>query len=385
MLGTGLAMVRTRFTLVLLLLVGIVTLLFGVWPLNFFAENQVRWLADQDGIQFYKQGLSSRRATGGVIYSDSPLDIRTETHSFEPTTIEISFEAHGGKPGGLAHVVSFYDGYRRSLLVIGQRKSHLVIRSRVNRNEARDTCREIGLEHEMSPNEKKLITIASGVERTDIYVNGELARSYDVQMLIGVEHFRGHLNLGNSSIGHNAWTGNLYGLALYDELLTSEQIRQHYMLWANNPEDIPAAVEFKPMILYSFDERAGASVRNRVGNANHLSIPPAFKPLKSSISIRFWRDMAWDRGLIVDILVNVLGFIPLGYSLIMLFGASKHLSRSRATFLAVLAAASFSLIIEISQTALPTRTSSLLDLLCNTLGAVLGIMAFRIIENKRSL
>ena len=59
------------------------------------------------------------------------------------------------------------------------------------------------------------------------------------------------------------------------------------------------------------------------------------------------------------------------------------MSPSQTTFLTVLAGATLSLIIEISQMGLPTRTPSSLDLLCNTLGVALGIMVFRIILGKR--
>ena len=62
-------MISHKLSLPLLVLVGIVTLLFGLWPLDFFPENQVRWLAAEDGVQFYREGISNRRATGGVIYS----------------------------------------------------------------------------------------------------------------------------------------------------------------------------------------------------------------------------------------------------------------------------------------------------------------------------
>ena len=376
-------MASPKLTLCLLTLISIATLLFGLWPLNFFSENQVRWLAQQDGIQFYKQGLSTRRASGGVIYSDSPLEVRAKADTFEPTTIEIYVESHEARGGGLAHIVSFHDGYPRSPLVIGQWKSDLVIRSRDNQNDARDTYHEIGLKHGLRTNEKKLITIVSGPNRTEIYVNGELARSYNNRSLIGVEHFCGYLNLGNSSIGHNAWAGNLYGLALYDKLLTSEQIQQHHTSWANNPVDLSTTVKPKPLILYTFAERTGASVYNQVGNTNHLTIPSAFKALKSCMLIRFWRDTTWDKWILADILVNVLGFIPFAYCLLMFLVGNRYMSPNQATFLTLLAGATFSLIIEISQIGLPTRTPSSLDVLCNTLGTALGIMVFRITLKER--
>ena len=374
-------MISRKLSLPLLILVTVVTLLFGLWPLNFFSENQIRWLIAQDGVQFYKQGISTRRATGGVIYSDAPLDVRTGSHRFEPSTIEVYVESHAEGDRGLAHIASFDDGYPRSPLVIGQWKSYLIIRSRDNQNDARDTYREIDLKHGLSTNQKKLITIASGPERTEIYVNGELAQSYDIRSLIGVGHFCGYLNLGNSSIGHNAWVGNLYGLALYDKLLTSEQIQQHFMLWADRPTDMSATIEPEPMILYTFAERTGATVRNQVENANHLTIPSVFRALKSAVEVRFWRGMAWDRWLSKDIVVNILGFVPFAFCLLVFLTGNRHMSRRRAAFLTVLAGATLSFIIEATQMGLPTRSPSSLDLLCNTAGAALGILVLRIVES----
>lgn len=376
-------MVSRRLSVLLLIVVSIVTLLFGLWPLNFFPENGVCWLAGQDGIQFYRQGLSTRRASGGVVYSHSPVDIRTRGHIFEPATIEIYVESHEERSGGLAHIVSFHDGYPRSSLVIGQWKADLIIRSRDNQNEARDTYREIDIEDGLSTNEKKLITIASGAERTEIYVNGELARSYDIRSLIGADHFCGYINVGNSSIGHNAWIGNLYGLALYDMLLTPEQIRQHYELWADRSVDKFAAIEPEPMILYTFAERTGALVHNQMGDTNHLTIPSTFKALRRATVVRFWRDMDWDKGALKDILVNILGFVPFALCMMIFLIGNRHLSPRRAAFLTILAGAVLSLIIETNQMGLPTRTPSSLDLLCNTAGAAVGIFVFRIIPSPR--
>lgn len=369
-------MVRRKFSLVLLILVTIVTLLFGLWPLDFFPENRVRWLAGQDGIQFYREGLSAQRASGGVIYTRLPIDIGSAPSVFESSTIELFAEADAEQGGGLAHVISFHDGYPRSPLVIGQWKSYLIIRSRDNGNAARDTYREIDLRDGLAVGRKKLITIASGPEQTDIYVDGELAKSYDVPALIGVEHFSGYLNLGNSSIGHNAWAGRIYGLALYDGLLTSEQIRRHYALWTAEPEAMSGVLP-GPLLSYTFAERTGASVHNRVSNANHLTIPSSFKPLNTAVVVRFWREAEWDWGAARDILVNIVGFTPFAGCLLMFLTRSSRMSFGKAAFVTLLSGAVLSLVIETAQTALPTRTPSSLDILCNTAGALLGILIFK--------
>ena len=178
--------------------------------------------------------------------------------------------------------------------------------------------------------------------------------------------------------------GNLYGLALYDKLLTSEQIRQHFMLWANRPAEKPATIEPEPMILYTFAERTGASARNQVENANHLTISPVFKALKSAVVVQFWREMAWEEWFVADVLVNIFGFVPFACCLLMFLTRDRHISPRQAAFLTVLFCAILSLIIEISQIGLPMRSPSSLDLLCNTAGAALGILVLRIVAHVKA-
>jgi glycopeptide antibiotics resistance protein len=74
----------------------------------------------------------------------------------------------------------------------------------------------------------------------------------------------------------------------------------------------------------------------------------------------------------LDIIVNVLGFVPFGFFFFL------HSQRSRPTqaainiLLVLLAGAAISLTIEVVQAWLPNRTSSVMDLLTNTTGALLG-------------
>jgi len=371
--------VSRKLSLVVLILVCIVTLWFGLRPLDFFPENRVRWLSGQDGIQFYKQGGPSHGGSGGIIYTNVPVQTGADSEAFEPVTIEVYLEPHGYSSGGLEHILSFHDGYPISPLVIGQWKNYLTIRSRDNNNPARDTYREIGLKEGLKPGEKKLITIASGTERTEIYVNGDLARSYDIRSLIGAEHIGGYLSIGNSAIGHNGWTGKLFGLATYDSLLTPEQISKHCRLWSDGIAHELIAVKAEPKILYTFSENEGDTVHNHAGDKNHLTIPPEFRALKRVAVIEFWETLDLDMGDAEDILVNIFGFVPFAFCVMMFLAGYRHISTGRAAFFTVLAGAVLSLVIEIGQLALPARTPSSLDFLCNTAGAVLAVAAFRVI------
>jgi VanZ family protein len=80
----------------------------------------------------------------------------------------------------------------------------------------------------------------------------------------------------------------------------------------------------------------------------------------------------FKRSDVLDSVVNILGFVPFGF----LFCAYIHdippHSAARAILGAVIVGALTSLGIELLQIFLPSRDSSLLDLLNNTLGMTLG-------------
>src|SRR5690606_34072847 len=73
-----------------------------------------------------------------------------------------------------------------------------------------------------------------------------------------------------------------------------------------------------------------------------------------------------------DLVVNVAGYVPLGFVLVP--ALPKHLKRSTAILLATLLGAILSFTVETTQTFLPARISSNVDLGCNTLGAFLGAL-----------
>jgi glycopeptide antibiotics resistance protein len=79
---------------------------------------------------------------------------------------------------------------------------------------------------------------------------------------------------------------------------------------------------------------------------------------------------------LVDQIVNVLLFIPLGFSLNWLLTKRSNLRWIPAFAIALFISFSFSLSIELLQTFLPARTSSLSDVLTNTAGGGFGYLSF---------
>lgn len=75
---------------------------------------------------------------------------------------------------------------------------------------------------------------------------------------------------------------------------------------------------------------------------------------------------------IEDIVLNVLGFIPLGFVLTAAW--PEHWPRPRAAMLSILLCALLSLSLETLQTLLPTRVASNIDLGANIIGGALGAL-----------
>lgn len=92
----------------------------------------------------------------------------------------------------------------------------------------------------------------------------------------------------------------------------------------------------------------------------------------------------WPRFITLqDVAVNIAAYVPLG--LLLSIGCSARYGPARGTLVATLAAALLSLAMEAAQMFLPTRIASNIDLLANTLGALLGAMAAPLLAPSRNL
>lgn len=83
-----------------------------------------------------------------------------------------------------------------------------------------------------------------------------------------------------------------------------------------------------------------------------------------------------------DVAINILGFIPLGYLLMSYFLSNDRIQKKISVVcLTIATCTGISLLIELSQYYIPGRSSSLLDLLFNGLGAFGGVI-FCILEKR---
>jgi hypothetical protein len=219
------------------------------------------------------------------------------------------------------------------------------------------------------------LTITSGRQGTKIYVDGQIKGTKKDLALDIPGGGKTRLVLGNSVYGGNSWKGDVYGLAFYTYQLSPQDAALHFKRWQPD-RDFSFFRKDHPIVLYLFNENTGPRALDHSGAGRHLNIPSRMQVLDTKI-LSFSRNwLRFDAGFLRDIIINFIGFIPLGLVLIATFVKAGSVFRQHAVLIAVGLCFTVSLTIEILQAWIPSRNSDFLDLILNTLGGFAGAMIY---------
>ena len=339
----------------LVLLCGI--LYAGLHPFHVPA-NQVAWVANADAVRFGEHGtiLSSTSFT-------PPPNGGTER--------SIELWVQPGLIDDSNTLLAFYSSDSPRQLSLTQAESDLEIRIQSSSAWRRAKTDRINIGDAFQDGKSAFWTVTFGLSGTAVYRDGVLVRRSP--MTAASSEVSGRLVIGNSPIFSDGWSGVLRGLAIYDTALDPTQIARHYLSWTTGKA--PAlTVDDVCIALYLFNEHGGRVVHNRVLSGNDLYIPPRYMVLRQTVLDPVWRAFNWSRGFWKDALINVSGLMPLGFFFCAYFSARGL--RAPALRASALGAA-VSVFIELTQSHLPTRDSSMSDVINNILGSVLGAAAYR--------
>lgn len=130
----------------------------------------------------------------------------------------------------------------------------------------------------------------------------------------------------------------------------------------------------KAELLYTFQEGKGNIVYNQVNNHNALTIPRKYSPLKYTV-LQSWKEQDYSNiKTWLDIAINIFGFIVFGFLWALWLSQMKPGTTALVILLVVFSGTAISLLIEFGQVYLPSRHSSLLDLIYNMSGSLLGVV-----------
>lgn len=346
-----------RILAALCVLIAAGILFAGLWPLG-APRNDVAWLPG-GGLSFGRVGIA------------------VSSQAFHPAgtaaacTIEIGLEPE--HPGGSGTILAF-DSFPnpRYPFAIRQMGDGLAIqRTQFDSHGGLDR-RWLLTPGIFAGGKPVTVAITGDGSATTVYADGKRVNS-STDFGLSASDLSGRLVLGNSTM-KDGWRGSVFGLALLESVLSQTQIEQDtHGGWNDRARTRQEPV---PVALYGFAERSGTRVRDLTGSGNDLEIAAKYFQLHPAFLDPPWNQFRtrWDgwmsRGYWSDNVLNVVGFMPLGF----LFAAYLGLVRgsARARLLATLAGIAISLSIELTQYFLPTRDSSMTDLLTNAAGSALG-------------
>jgi hypothetical protein len=334
----------------------------GVLPAQFSPVNRVEWLDPGPGLHFER---------GGIAFSESPL-------SWQGAGDEVSLElwvVPAAEPTDrLGQIFSLYDDHAIEPLLVAQWKSGLVVRNRTSDDRGRVRSRELGALGLLFRDQLRGIAVTSGAGGTNVYLDGvESGHRSNIPLIEGGEVFGGRIVIGNSATGAAPWSGDLLGIAVYDRELPADEVSAHHAAVVAGGAARLAGGDGL-VALYAFAERSGESAHSREVSGPALRMPLDFRQLRRPVlelpNLRGRRADVYGR----DALVNLLGFLPLGFLAAVVL-RRRGVGALSAVHGAVGLGLALSLGIELIQSVMPARVSSATDLVTNLLGTGVGAWA----------
>ena len=347
----------SRFTLgIFVLLTLAATLTAGLWPFS-VPRNDVTWANSENAIVFGTHGSAFSRTMPKFAGLDS-----------EAFTLELWVRPADVWATGT--IFASYDPNAKRQFAVMQDDRALVLRLAGEMIDP-GVARELRLE-DVFREQAMFLTVASDGRNVSVFVDGHrILQATDLPL--SIKDLSGQMILGGAALRDRSWSGRIKGLAIYGRELNQQTILQHARNWTQEGDPGSGSSEHL-LALYLFRERSGDVIHSAVSSGVDLDIPMRFKVIDH---LRFETPVSESKAganYLKNALVNVIGFVPLGF-LTALFAAAFWKPR-RATVIAILLGAATSLTIEYFQSFLPTRYSGTTDLVTNTIGSWMGAVLY---------
>ncbi len=338
-----------------------VILVAGLWPFNPRPLNKVQWLAPGNGIEFRPDG---------IIFAEEPIRVPSSTEGLVSLDIWVQPAIDD-----TAQILSFDKRHPDEQLRVLQYGSTLLLQQKKNGVDVAG----LEVEHSLNPKRDTFFTITADRRQTSVYVNGVLAKT-STNFILTPDDLSGRLVAGAQPFDYDSWAGQLRGLAIYQRLNASQAVA-HYQSWTSGNGSVTTGDLEKAVALYRFDEHQGKLIHNAVTAGPNLLIPEAFTVLDKKF-LELSRPAAFDWDYVQDVAINIAGFIPLGFCFCAFLDTRRIWQRVSPAWATIIFGAALSLAIEVLQVYLPTRDSSLNDVITNTLGTVVGVVFWRLASRR---
>lgn len=290
-------------------------------------------------------------------------------------TIELWLKSDKQVADGSHSILMIYDINSCDRFIVEQYKSLLIVSYRNKKIETRKK-REIGIDNIINKNEALFLTISLGPKGLKLYLDGILLGNYNCYVLNKqINQALGKLVLGATPSGHNPWVGEIYGVGIYSDTLSAQHIHKNIDLWKN--KKFTELIDLNNSIaIYTFNEGNGKYIYNIADDSSPLLIPADFHILNKEILKIPERNSGISISYFLDIFMNILGFVPYSFLICYYFQMRQKILFKHHYIIIIIFCSLLSLFIEVTQTSMPQRDSSLFDLFLNITGGMLGTTIF---------
>ena len=132
--------------------------------------------------------------------------------------------------------------------------------------------------------------------------------------------------------------------------------------------------KYSSIIHYEFDRGSALSFRSTGTDRDSLFVPALFRPYDRLTLFDTFLFLGRQGLYVRDLVANIFFFLPVGYFSAM-FLWLRRMKIVRIITLSVIAGLLLSVSVELLQIFLPSRYSSMVDVLSNTAGTAIGAMA----------
>jgi glycopeptide antibiotics resistance protein len=373
----------------------IVFLIVGLWPFNFTEKNNAV-ISPTGGLEIARHGTAYTALPAGKLQ-----DLKQFAIHIDLTTSSDGLDS-------LEKIFGHFINQEDENIFLAQWKDGIELRVRTERNKAGMKFGEDGV---LEKEKRAACLIIYDGQKIHLYKNGTLTRR-DTRGPLSFSNWSAEypLVIGTDATGRAQWKGTIYEIAVFDQALMPGEVQRYK---GARQESRRHPVDDRPLIHYVFKQentyetefrgKKALAVRDLgKGETADLVIPEQFTPYQRFF---FRWDPDWVRNWL-DVAVNIVGFVPFGMLLTFAVAKKKCLSvlvpeclseeigesqvqRFKGSkviglvILTVVVGFGVSLAIEWLQAYLPSRDSSLRDLITNALGTAIGAITAAYLLRKR--
>ncbi len=362
----SLGRLKNRHWLVLLIVSLFVICFFGLRPKPWMQSNNVRYSPERGALVFNSPSIAYVDDFKMVLKENKDVEFKIDLDLVPANILKI----------GSRHILLLHGGNDQKQLVVWSWGDSLIIMNGDDYDYTRRWNRLV-VNNIFQSGQRVKISVVSGEDGSRLYVDGQLFRSVPWTLNIpsvGEEKLR--LVLGNSVYGKSSWKGQIYSASFYLKRNFVNDFRTMEQSYTETDDFLKNNNKFNSFADFSFSKCNASSnnfctqVLDSSGTVS-LVIPEYISLLNRSAVLSFKYNFR-SKGAGRDIILNIMGFIPLGFFLCSLLLHLHEHDRAKVVFYTFFICFLISIFIEILQAWIPGRSSSMFDLVLNSFGAIIG-------------